>query len=155
MTKMKKGKVATKPSALRTKKASPKKAVNSTRKAAEPKKLQAKGVKPASGVQKKRDGKEEVKEAKRPINQKLLEMLEKRTAARKAQLVKVPGRRGRKPKNPVDYNPDQPNEDYYAVENEYESIEYDTGIRVSSHKEDAGFTVDRPDDFDEELNFDW
>ena len=69
--------------------------------------------------------------------------------------VKPPGRRGRRPKNLVDYQPENREEDSYIVEAERENIEYDTGIRVSERKEESGFGLDRFEDFDEELNFDW
>lgn len=69
--------------------------------------------------------------------------------------MKPPGRRGRRPKNLVDYQPENREEDSYAVESERENIEYDTGIRVATKRDESGFGSDRSEDFDEELNFDW
>ncbi len=64
-----------------------------------------------------------------------------------------PGRRGRRPKN-MDYQPSNNEEESYVLENDYETLEYDTGIRVKSGKDDV-MSLDRVEDFDEELNFDW
>lgn len=65
-----------------------------------------------------------------------------------------PGRRGRRPKN-MDYQPSNNEEETsYVLESDYESLEYDTGIRLKDGKEDL-MSLDRVEDFDEELNFDW
>lgn len=97
--------------------------------------------------------------AKKSISEKLLEAVEKRKAE---QAAKSPfggrpmGRRGRRPKNMTDYTPmSEEQEDSYVLEQENENLEYDTGIRVAGGKEDGAFSLDRIEDFDEELNFDW
>lgn len=108
-------------------------------------------------------------ESKKKLSEKLLATIEKRKAeqAKKAPAFSKPrGRRGRRPKNMVDYQPyseDQQQEDPYAYPAENENLEYDTGIRVSGYsggggatmKEDGSISMDRVEDFDEELNFDW
>lgn len=104
-----------------------------------------------------------VKTEKKGLSQKLVDTIEKRKQAKEINgqaqgskfFVKPPGRRGRRPKNLVDYQPENREEDAYIVESERENIEYDTGIRVSERKEETGFGLDRFEDFDEELNFDW
>ncbi|MBM4303718.1 MAG: hypothetical protein FJ112_05265 [Deltaproteobacteria bacterium] len=103
------------------------------------------------------------KPEKKELSQKLVDTIEKRKQAKESDgkpqgskfFVKPPGRRGRRPKNLVDYQPENREEDSYIVESERENIEYDTGIRVSERKDESGFGVDRFEDFDEELNFDW
>lgn len=64
-----------------------------------------------------------------------------------------PGRRGRRPKN-VEYTPSNSEEESYVLENDYETLEYDTGINIKGGKDDM-MSLDRVEDFDEELNFDW
>lgn len=104
-----------------------------------------------------------VKSAKKEISQNLVEAIEKRKQAKETGtphtgskfFVKPPGRRGRRPKNLVDYQPENREEDTYVVEAEKENIEYDIGIRVSEKRDESGFGMDRFEDFDEELNFDW
>ena len=95
---------------------------------------------------------------KKNVSQKLLETIERRKRERAqkhgAFLVKKPGRRGRRPKN-VEYTPNNNEEDQYVFEAEYERLEYDTGIRLKDHSEEAGGGLERVEDFDEELNFDW
>ena len=94
---------------------------------------------------------------KKNVSQMLLETIErrKREKAQKQGLPeKRPGRRGRKPKN-VDYTPSNNEEDQYVYEAEYERLEYDTGIRLKDHNEEAGNGLERIEEFDEELNFDW
>ena len=70
---------------------------------------------------------------------------------------KPPARRGRRPKaSNSEYTPENNSEEAYVLESEYERIEYDTGIsckKPATASED-GFSLDRFDDFDEELNFD-
>lgn len=66
-----------------------------------------------------------------------------------------PARRGRRPKASAEYTPENSNEEGYVLEEQYERIEYDTGISYKSQGGDDGsFSLDRFDDFDEELNFD-
>ena len=92
------------------------------------------------------------------VSQKLLEIIKKRQqTAPKVNRVfgKPPGRRGRRPKQPIEYVPEHQEEENVTRENEYERLEYDTGIQVKSGGEDAGVNFERPEDFDEELNFDW
>lgn len=101
--------------------------------------------------------------SKKTVSQKLLETIERRNQQKaaangangqKAFGARPPGRRGRRPKN-VEYTPGQNEEESYVYEAENEHLAYDTGIRVSEKKDDAGFSLDRFEDFDEELNFDW
>lgn len=98
-------------------------------------------------------------EAKKKISEKLLEAMEKRKAEQGQRSPfggRPMGRRGRRPKNMADYTPmSEEQEDSYVLESENENLEYDTGIRVSGARDDGGFSLDRVDDFDEELNFDW
>jgi hypothetical protein len=98
------------------------------------------------------------------ISQKFIEAMEKRKTqggwgARKGSMFggKPPARRGRRPKaSNSEYTPENNSEEAYVLESEYERIEYDTGIsckKPATASED-GFSLDRFDDFDEELNFD-
>jgi hypothetical protein len=99
------------------------------------------------------------------VSQKLIETIEKRKQQAagakpggKAMFAgKPPGRRGRRPKNAVEYTPEHQEEgsDVFVAESDYEGLEYDTGIRVNKAKDDGAFSLDRFEDFDEELNFDW
>jgi hypothetical protein len=96
------------------------------------------------------------------VSQKLLETIERRKKAQGANgrpgsmFGKAPGRRGRRPKAAMEYVPgNQEEEAGYVLENDYEGLEYDTGIRVKEGGDDKGFNLDRFDDYDEELNFDW
>lgn len=94
---------------------------------------------------------------KKNVSQKLLETIERRKLERAKQgafLAKRPGRRGRRPKN-VEYTPSNNEEEQFVYESEYERLEYDTGIRLKDHSEDASGGLERVEDFDEELNFDW
>ena len=95
-------------------------------------------------------------ETKKQVSQKLLETIEKRKQM-KAQngFGKPPGRRGRRPKDMSEYTPENREEEAYVLESDYEGIEYDTGIRLKGGGEDRGFGVERFEEFDEELNFDW
>lgn len=104
-------------------------------------------------------------ETKKKVSDKLIETIEKRKAQQEAAKQagrptpfggKVPGRRGRRPKN-IEYTPENREDDEVAAsDNEFERIEYDTGIRVGQRSfEDKGFGFERSEDFDEELNFDW
>jgi len=101
--------------------------------------------------------------ATKKISQKFMEAMEKRKSqggwgARKGSMFGRPGaRRGRRPKAAAEYTPENQNEEAYVLESDYERIEYDTGIakpQSSGTTDDAGFSLDRFDDFDEELNFD-
>lgn len=101
--------------------------------------------------------------AGKKVSQKLIDTIEKRKQnqqndpgkKRGYALFSRPGaRRGRRPKNAVEYSPSTNEEEAYAVENEYERIEHDTGIRVGNRQDDYGYNLDRHEDFDEELNFD-
>lgn len=104
-------------------------------------------------------------ESKKKLSEKLLATIEKRKAEQgKAPAFSKPrGRRGRRPKNLVDYQPysEEQQDDPYSYPSENENLEYDTGIRVSSpssgasFRDDGSITLDRVEDFDEELNFDW
>ena len=155
-------------SALKTKKKvvkSNKKVVSTAAKAKATKKVaKAKSAIPAQGASKAADlAAVPAKTEKRELSQKLVDTIEKRKQAKETSgqpqgskfFVKPPGRRGRRPKNLVDYQPENREEDAYIVESERENIEYDTGIRVTERKEESGFGLDRFEDFDEELNFDW
>lgn len=94
-------------------------------------------------------------EPKKKVSQAFLEAIQKRRQAREdGPVQKVPGRRGRRPKN-VEYTPNNNEEESYSVESEYERLEYDTGIRLKETSDDKGYNLDRFEDFDEELNFDW
>jgi len=92
--------------------------------------------------------------AQKKVSQKLIETIEKRKKA-KGMFGKPPGRRGRRPKNAAEYTPSNQEEDGYVLEQDMEGIEYDTGIRMKEGGEEAGFAIDRFDDYEvEELNFD-
>lgn len=104
-------------------------------------------------------------ESKKKLSEKLLATIEKRKAeqAKSPAFSKPRGRRGRRPKNMVDYQPysEDQQDDQYSFPNENENLEYDTGIRVggqssgASFRDDGSIVLDRVEDFDEELNFDW
>jgi len=96
-------------------------------------------------------------EVAKKVSQKLLETIEKRRKEQgKAPMFsRPPGRRGRRPKGSVEYTPENQEEEVLVSDQDNEGLEYDTGIRVKSTKDDAGFSMDRFEDFDEELNFDW
>lgn len=107
-------------------------------------------------------------ESKKKLSEKLLATIEKRKAeqaAKKPAFSKPRGRRGRRPKNLLEYQPysEDQQDDPYAENNENENLEYDTGIRVTSTssfsgsylREDGSVVMERVEDFDEELNFDW
>lgn len=156
-------------SALKTKKqvVKPNKKVISTAakaKTTSKKVVKAKAAVPAQGASKAAElAVVEPKAEKKGLSQKLVDTIEKRKQAKESSgqpqgskfFVKPPGRRGRRPKNLVDYQPENREEDSYVVESERENIEYDTGIRITERKEESGFGLDRFEDFDEELNFDW
>lgn len=94
---------------------------------------------------------------KKQVSQKLLETIERRKmekAGQKGFFTKPPGRRGRRPKN-VEYTPGQNEEESYVYEAEHERLEYDTGIRVAQKSDDGALSMERFEEFDEELNFDW
>jgi|694.fasta_scaffold106388_3 hypothetical protein len=104
--------------------------------------------------------------AKKKLSEKLLATIEKRKAEqeKKPGFSKPRGRRGRRPKNLTDYQPysEEQQDDQYSYQSENENLEYDTGIRVASSgnsgfvmRDDGMVTLDRVEDFDEELNFDW
>ncbi len=98
--------------------------------------------------------------ASKKISQKFLEAMEKRRGgwgARKGAAFggRPPARRGRRPKASSEYTPENNSEEAYVLESEFERIEHDTGISYKPQGgEDGGFSLDRIDDFDEELNFD-
>lgn len=109
-----------------------------------------------------------IDESKKKLSEKLLATIEKRKAEQasaKPAFSKPRGRRGRRPKNLLEYQPysEDQQDDPYSDNNENENIEYDTGIRVTSTasfsatylREDGSVVMDRVEDFDEELNFDW
>lgn len=90
------------------------------------------------------------------VSQRLIETIEKRRQAKGGAVPgRVPGRRGRRPKALAEYVPSTNEEENTSNESEYEGLEYDTGIRVKEGKDDYGFSMDRFEDYDEELNFDW
>lgn len=64
-------------------------------------------------------------------------------------------RRGRRPKALAEYQPSNQEEEEYNPDLDYRGLEYDTGIRVNKAKDDGPFSLDRFDDYDEELNFDY
>lgn len=91
----------------------------------------------------------------KPISPKLLEAIERRrrAAEENEEMPKPVGRRGRRPKAGfTDYQPDE--EGFNAEPEVSESLEYDVGIKVA-RKEDEFGALDRSEDFEEELNFDW
>ena len=72
------------------------------------------------------------------VSQKLIETIEKRKQQAGAKpggkamfAGKPPGRRGRRPKNAVEYTPEHQEEgsDVFVADSDYEGLEYDTGIR--------------------------
>ena len=101
-------------------------------------------------------GSKTLQAVKKTASQRLIETFDKRKQAAKAgmPMPKPPGRRGRRPKN-VDYTPTNNEEEGFVAEPEYERLEHDTGIQMKGSAEDKGFSMDRMEDFDEELNFDW
>jgi hypothetical protein len=93
------------------------------------------------------------------VSQRLIETIERRKKAAggpgaKNAFGKPPGRRGRRPKAAVEYTPEHQEEETFQAESDYDGIEYDTGIRLNKSREDGSFSLDRFDDYDEELNFD-
>ena len=97
----------------------------------------------------------EVPLEKKSVSQRLIETIEKRKLAKKDNAFgKIPGRRGRRPKN-VEYTPNNNEEDSYVLESEHERLEYDTGIQLKEAGDDRAVKMERFEDFDEELNFDW
>lgn len=121
-------------------------------------------VVPPAKVAKKQAVAEPSENARQRVAQKLAETLEKRKQEKAAGggpgkgtnkfFGRPPGRRGRRPKSASEYQPMQQEEDSYVLESEFERLEYDTGIRLKDSAEDGGFSLDRVEDFDEELNFD-
>ena len=113
-------------------------------------------------------GKPAAAEAKK-VSANLIATIEKRKQEKEAAAKKSGGsmfgrpmgRRGRRPKRPVEYTPTHSDEgggDGYDSDSPsgYEGFENDTGIRLKEEKggvEDA-YGVERFEDFDEELNFD-
>lgn len=119
-------------------------------------------VKTAPSVEAKAAPAKENTAEDKKVSQKLLETLERRRKNQQAQnprsmqlFAKPGGRRGRRPKASAEYTPGNQEEETYALESDYEGLEYDTGIRVKEAAEDRSFNLDRFDDYDEELNFDW
>jgi len=127
---------------------------------AKPAKLAAKAkplAKSAEVTTKKSEGKK--------LSPKLLEAIEKRQSAKadaKGKQSTNPfgrpmGRRGRRPKRLAEYTPtngDEGTSDQPESEAQNESLEYDTGIRVKEVQTEDMFSMDRFEDYDEELNFD-
>ena len=64
-------------------------------------------------------------------------------------------RRGRRPKAMADYKPNSDEEESREEDVDYKGLEYDTGIRVAKPRDENPFSLDRYDDHDEELNFDF
>lgn len=64
-------------------------------------------------------------------------------------------RRGRRPKAMADYKPNSDEEESREEEVDYKGLEYDTGIRVAKPRDENPFSLDRYEDHDEELNFDF
>jgi len=123
---------------------------------AKAKPVSAKTAEVKSTTAKKTEGKK--------LSAKLLEAIEKRQSAKAADSKGKPnpfgrpmGRRGRRPKRLAEYTPtngDEGSNEQVENENNNEGLEYDTGIRVKEHQSDEMFSMDRFEDFDEELNFD-
>jgi len=100
------------------------------------------------------------KSGNKTLSPKLAEIIEKRKKAAGPQkgnalFAKPRGRRGRRPKGAAEYVPSNQEEESFVLESDYETLEYDTGIRLKEARDDRGFNVDRFEEFDEELNFDW
>ncbi len=99
----------------------------------------------------------------KPIPSQLVAAIEKRSVWKRSskskpfQLYGKPRmKRGRRPKGMQDYTPMHQEEDAYVLESDYEGFEYDTGIKLKEKEgEEGGLSLDRMDDFDEELNFDF
>ena len=130
-------------------------AVKSKAKTKSPKEESSKAVVSEKRPQMKLVAGQGEKPGEKKVSQRLIETIEKRKQAKAGTPGRVPGRRGRRPKALAEYIPNNNEEDNFSAENDFEGLEYDTGIRVKDGKDDAGFSMDRFDDFDEELNFDW
>lgn len=94
------------------------------------------------------------------VSTKLLEVIQERKKKQgdsaKSNFGKPMGRRGRRPKNLSEYTPENQEDDMYNFEQEQVSLEYDAGIRINKPQGDDGvYNLDRFEDYDEELNFDW
>lgn len=93
------------------------------------------------------------------VSEKLLKSIDRHKASQaksaSSNFGKIPRRRGRRPKAAVEYVPGNQDEQSYVLESDFEGLEYDTGIRVKESRDDHGTSLDRLEDFDEELNFDW
>jgi hypothetical protein len=99
---------------------------------------------------------EKTEAEKKVVSQKLLETLQNRRKNQPGNnFGKPPGRRGRRPKAMAEYTPENQEEEGYVLENDHEGIEYETGVRVKKTSEDRGYNLDRFEEYDEELNFDW
>ncbi len=97
------------------------------------------------------------------LSSKLLEAIEKRQNAKAtgpgkpSPFGRPMGRRGRRPKRLAEYTPtngEENSSDQMENENQMEGLEYDTGIRLKEVKNEDMFSMDRFEDYDEELNFD-
>lgn len=103
----------------------------------------------------------EIAAPEKKVSSKLIETIERRKAEQQGrkggnQMFGRPaGRRGRRPKAAAEYTPTNSDEEAYVLESDYEGLEYDTGISVKSPKDDGAFNLERFEDFEEELNFDW
>lgn len=97
------------------------------------------------------------------ISPKLVEAIQQKTQSttpqkkKGFQLYSRPmGRRGRRPKGMEGYTPMHQDEDAYILEPDYEAIAYDTGIKAKKPQTDDNLVnVERFEEFDEELDFDW
>jgi len=109
-------------------------------------------LKPLGPASKKMVG----EEPNHKISPKLLEVIQRRKQ-QMGQPPKIRGRRGRKPKALTEYLAEnqQQEEEGFPVETDYAGLEYDTGIDVKQHRDDNSMTLERFEEYDEELNFDW
>ncbi len=115
----------------------------------------AKAVSAEASPTKKNEGKK--------ISAKLLQAIEKRQTAKADNKSKPSpfgrpmGRRGRRPKRLAEYTPtngEEGSSETVEQDNQNEGLEYDTGIRVKEVQTEDIYSMDRFEDFDEELNFD-
>lgn len=99
----------------------------------------------------------------KPISPKLVQAIQQKTQPtppkkkKGFQLYSGPrGRRGRRPKGMEGYTPLHQDEDAYVLEPDYEAMAYDTGIKAKQPQtDDSLVNVERFEEFDEELDFDW
>jgi len=91
---------------------------------------------------------------KKDIKTLLIESIERRKQLAEANIKPPPKRRGRKPKDVSEYNAAQ-DDDAFGTETEIENLQYDTGIQIKKETDEFGIALDRFEEYDEELNFDW